>query len=91
MDLESGQVDVLKLFPGVAAGKIIQPEVVRGQVNGCGMLGLGYGLTEAVIRENGKMLNIYSNKERIKYILEEFFYDIVNVNVNLPFWTRNLT
>ena len=40
---------------------------------------------------NGKMLNIYSNKERIKYLLEEFFYDIVNVNVNLPFWSRNLT
>ncbi len=38
---------------------------------------------------NGKMLNIYSNKERIKTILEEFFYDIVNVNVNLPFWVRN--
>lgn len=57
VDVESGQVDVLKLFPGVAAGKIIQPEVVRGQVNGCGMLGLGYGLTETVIRENGRMLN----------------------------------
>jgi intein/homing endonuclease len=38
---------------------------------------------------NGKMLNIYSNKERIKLLLEEFFYDIVNVNVNLPFWVRN--
>ena len=39
---------------------------------------------------NGKMLNIYSNKERIKYHLEDFFYNIINVNVNLPFWTRNL-
>jgi hypothetical protein len=39
---------------------------------------------------NGKMLNIYSNKERIKFLLEEFFYDIVNVNVNLPFWVRNI-
>jgi hypothetical protein len=38
---------------------------------------------------NGKMLNIFSNKERIKYLLEEFFYDVVNVNVNLPFWVRN--
>jgi len=38
---------------------------------------------------NGKMLNIYSSKERIKVLLEEFFYDIVNVNVNLPFWVRN--
>lgn len=38
---------------------------------------------------NGKMLNIYSNKERIKTILEEFFYETINVNVNLPFWVRN--
>jgi hypothetical protein len=38
---------------------------------------------------NGKMLNIYSNKDRIKTLLEEFFYDTVNVNVNLPFWVRN--
>jgi hypothetical protein len=42
------------------------------------------------IGTNGKMLNIYSNKERIKYHLEELFYDIINVNVNLPFWTRSL-
>jgi len=42
------------------------------------------------IGPNGKMLNIYSNKERIKFLLEEFFYDIINVNVNLPFWTRNV-
>jgi intein/homing endonuclease len=39
---------------------------------------------------DGKMLNIYSNKDRIKFLLEEFFYDTVNVNVNLPFWTRNM-
>ena len=29
-------------------------------------------------------------KERIKEHLEELFYDVINVNVNLPFWTRNL-
>ncbi len=58
VDLETGQVDVLKLSPGIAAGKIIQPEVVRGQINGCGMLGLGYALTEAVVRENGRVMNV---------------------------------
>jgi CO/xanthine dehydrogenase Mo-binding subunit len=31
--------------------------MVRGQVNGCCVLGLGYGLTEAVVREQGRMLN----------------------------------
>jgi len=42
------------------------------------------------IGEDGKMLKIYSDKGRIKSHLEELFYDIINVNVNLPFWTRNL-
>ncbi len=42
------------------------------------------------IGDNGKMLNIYSKKERIREILEDFFYGVVNVNVNLPFWARNL-
>jgi CO/xanthine dehydrogenase Mo-binding subunit len=57
VDVETGEVDVVKLHPGVAAGKIIQPEVVRGQVNGCGMMGLGYALSEKVMREKGWMLN----------------------------------
>src|SRR5882757_1785555 len=42
------------------------------------------------IGDNGKVLNIYSKKERIKSILEDFFYGVVNVHVNLPFWARNL-
>lgn len=42
------------------------------------------------IGDDGKMLRIYSKKERIREILEEFFYGTLNINVNLPFWTRNL-
>ncbi len=57
VDVETGEVDVLRLYPGIAAGKIIQPEVVRGQVNGCGILGLGYGLMESVVTDKGSMVN----------------------------------
>jgi hypothetical protein len=42
------------------------------------------------IGDNGKVLNVYSKKERIKTILEDFFYGVANVNVNLHFWARNL-
>jgi hypothetical protein len=42
------------------------------------------------IGENGRMLNIYSNNDRIRENLEELFYDIINVNTNLPFWIRQL-
>ncbi len=57
VDLETGQVSVLRLVPGVAAGKIIQPAVAKGQVYGCGMLGLGYATTERVLRKEGRILN----------------------------------
>lgn len=57
VDIETGHVDVLKLHPGVAAGKIIQPAVVRGQIYGCGMLGVGYALTERVVRGEGRVQN----------------------------------
>ena len=57
VDVETGHVDVLKLYPGVAAGKIIQPAVVRGQVYGCGMLGLGYAFMERVVMSDGRVQN----------------------------------
>lgn len=43
-----------------------------------------------IIGENGKMLNIFSSKQRIKDELENFFYYVINVNTTLPFWTRNM-
>jgi len=53
--------------------------------------GLDLFMEEATtIGENGKMLNIYSNNDRIKDRLDELFYDIINVNTNLPFWIRQL-
>lgn len=57
VDLETGQVDVLKLNPGIAAGKIIQPEVARGQAYGCALMGMGFALTERVLKKEGKILN----------------------------------
>jgi len=57
VDMETGKVKVLRLFPGVAAGKIIQPSVVKGQVCGCSVMGMGYALTEKVIKRRGRVEN----------------------------------
>jgi hypothetical protein len=40
--------------------------------------------------DKGKVLHIYSENKRIQDILEELFYDILNVDFNLPMWARNL-
>ena len=71
VDVETGQVDVLKLYPGIAAGKIIQPDIVRGQVNGCGVMGLGYALKETVVREEGRMVNDSFGDYMIPTILDK--------------------
>ena len=40
--------------------------------------------------EKGRVLHVYSDNEKIKEILEELFYDTLNVEFNLRCWTRNL-
>jgi hypothetical protein len=40
--------------------------------------------------EYGKVLTIKSNNENIKKILENLFYDILNVEFNMWSWTRNM-
>jgi hypothetical protein len=40
--------------------------------------------------EAGKVLHVYSDNRVIRELLEELFYDILNVDFNLPMWTRNL-
>jgi hypothetical protein len=40
--------------------------------------------------DKGKVLHIYSENNRIQEILEELFYDVLNVDFNLVMWARNL-
>ena len=42
------------------------------------------------LSEQGKMINIYSESDRIKKILNELFFDIMDIHTNLPAWTRNV-
>jgi hypothetical protein len=40
--------------------------------------------------ESGKVLHVYSENKKIQEILEELFYDVLNVDFNLVMWVRNL-
>lgn len=39
--------------------------------------------------EQGKLLTIQSNSKRVKNVLEDLFYNIMDIQTNLPMWTRN--
>lgn len=40
--------------------------------------------------DKGRVLHIYSENSRVQEILEELFYDVLNVDFNLVMWARNL-
>jgi len=41
------------------------------------------------VNEDGYMLQIYSESKRIKSVLADLFNNILDINTNLPMWTRN--
>ena len=49
-----------------------------------------YAEESVSVDENGRCLHIYSENRKIQDLLENLFYDVVNVEFNLAMWTRNL-
>ena len=48
-----------------------------------------YGEESTTVDQNGHMLQIYSESKRIKGIISDLFNNILDLNTNLPMWTRN--
>ena len=48
-----------------------------------------YGEEATTVDENGYMLQIYSESKRIKSILADLFNNVLDIDTNLPMWTRN--
>ena len=40
--------------------------------------------------DKGRVLHIYSDNQRLRELLENLFYDVLNVEFNLVMWVRNL-
>jgi hypothetical protein len=41
------------------------------------------------VNDNGRILNIYSDSKRVKGILEDLFFNRLDLHTTLPMWTRN--
>ncbi len=57
VDVETGQVQVLKAVAAHDVGKAIHPANIEGQIEGGFVQGLGYALTEDTIFEKGRIMN----------------------------------
>lgn len=59
LDLETGQVAVLRVVSASDVGRAINPELVRGQIEGAVVQAVGYVLYEHLISEGGVIKNPY--------------------------------
>ncbi|MGE5263131.1 MAG: xanthine dehydrogenase family protein molybdopterin-binding subunit [Acidobacteriota bacterium] len=65
VDTETGEVRVLRIAAAHDCGKAINPMMVEGQIEGGISMGLGYGLLEEIVQENG----VVKNPQFTDYIL----------------------
>jgi len=57
VDPDTGEVNVLRLVAVHDAGRVINPLAAEGQIEGGATMGLGYGLTEELLFDEGRLLN----------------------------------
>ncbi|UCG66034.1 MAG: molybdopterin-dependent oxidoreductase [Deltaproteobacteria bacterium] len=57
VDMETGEVYVVRLVGAFDVGRAINPAHVEGQIIGGETMGIGYALTEGLIIEDGKIVN----------------------------------
>jgi xanthine dehydrogenase molybdenum-binding subunit len=68
VDRRTGKVKVLNFVAVHDAGKVINPMMAEGQIEGGGMQGLGYALSEGLVWDEGIVLNPNFQDYRILYI-----------------------
>ena len=57
VDMDTGQVDVLKTVAAFDVGKAINPNLVEGQIEGGVVMGVGFGLMEEIVVKEGIIQN----------------------------------
>jgi len=57
VDIETGEVKILKMVAAHDVGKVLNPQTLKGQIYGGLAQGIGYALFEEIKTENGRTLN----------------------------------
>jgi CO/xanthine dehydrogenase Mo-binding subunit len=57
VDVETGHIHVERVICADDVGKAINPQLVKGQVEGAVVQAYGYAVTENLVVENGRILN----------------------------------
>ncbi len=70
VDIETGLIDVIRIVSANDVGRAINPQLVRGQVEGAVVQAQGYALLENLISVNGVIRNPYLSTYLIPSVLD---------------------
>ena len=82
VDPQTGEVDVLMVVSANDVGKALNPLIIKGQVEGGVMMGLGYALTEQYLVEKG--VNLTDSLHKVRLPCAVHTPDIIPVIVEVP-------
>lgn len=83
VDIETGEVELLKMWASTDVGRVINPPMVFGQVAGGVHMGVGYALTEHFIQQEGYVRTRRLSEYAIPTVLD-MPRELVNIDVEVP-------
>jgi xanthine dehydrogenase YagR molybdenum-binding subunit len=91
VDVETGEVTVLRIVAAHDCGRIINPTLVESQVLGGVTQGLGFALSEERVVDSKRGIVLNANLEEYKVPTVADIPTIINVPVDLPDLAANST
>ena len=82
VDLKTSEVEVLKFISANDVGNALNPQIIQGQIDGGVIMGLGYGLTENYIVEEG--INRTDSLHKVCIPTAADVPEIIHVIVEVP-------
>jgi CO/xanthine dehydrogenase Mo-binding subunit len=89
VDVETGEVTVLRVVASHDCGRIINPTMVDSQVVGGVTQGIGFALTEARVVDAKSGIVLNANLEEYKVQTVADLPEILNATTSMPDWEAN--
>jgi CO/xanthine dehydrogenase Mo-binding subunit len=83
VDIETGQVELLKMWASNNLGRVVNPKMVFGQVAGAIHMGVGYALMEDFIQKEGRARSRRFSEYFIPCI-QDMPAELINIDVEVP-------
>jgi CO/xanthine dehydrogenase Mo-binding subunit len=84
VDTDTGEVEIVNYVAAHDVGRAINPLLLKGQIHGAVLMGVGYALSEEMIFQHGRLLNPNFSDYRIPTAMDATPVEVELVETNDP-------